>query len=207
MFEQTVTAIFYFFKSLGLSGAFLSMALENLGVPLPTEIGYLIGQNLINIEKSSYLVVLLVLTLGHIAGSLISYKIGRLGDNFVSKRLRQNYRVIEISSKLKSWYKRYGNATVFLARFVGYVRPWSSFIAGFAGVAFLPFLFWTALGSLIFNIFALYFSQIFIFIWRRYTTYHFIFALLSLLLFFGLFIYEFVRQKVRTKNKKRTPRL
>ncbi|HOX41662.1 MAG TPA: DedA family protein [bacterium] len=193
MIQSLSIDLFNFFKDLGIWGAFLSMMIENMGIPLPTEIGYLIGQDLIQRQVHSYPLVLAILTIGHVLGSVISFMAGRVGDNFVIERLKRNGRVQETHDKLESWYQKYGNLTVFLTRFVGYVRPWSSFVAGFAGVKFWQFFLWTTLGSLIFNIICLYFSGVFILIWRKYAVYHVALISIMAILFFAVIIYQVFR--------------
>jgi membrane protein DedA with SNARE-associated domain len=101
------------------------MVIENISIPLPTEIDYLIGQNIINRKLFSYQLVLLVLTIGHLTGSLIAYSIGRWGDNFVHQKLKNNSKILKTQKKLIDWYNKYGEITVFLTRFIGYIRPWS----------------------------------------------------------------------------------
>jgi membrane protein DedA with SNARE-associated domain len=140
------------------------------------------------------------LTAGHVFGSLASYFVGRAGDRFVTNKFDRTKKLSEVHEKLKKWYAKYGNFTVFLARFVGYVRPWSSFIAGFAKVDVWPFLIWTALGSLLFNVITLYFSGIFILIWRKYSNLHLIFIIISMILFFGLIIYELIAHFLSSKR-------
>lgn len=204
MIEQLVSTTFHLFKDLGIWGSFLSMVIENIGIPLPTEAGYLIAQDLISRSVFSYPFVLFVLTAGHLTGAVISFWIGRIGGKAVEKRFEKNNKLAEVQDKLKKWYQKYGNFTVFLTRFVGYVRPWSSFVAGFAEIEFWPFLLWTALGSLIFNVMTLYFSSIFILIWRRYSTFHILFIVISTVLFFGFIIYEIINffwTKGKGKNK------
>ncbi len=203
MIDHPINWCFHLFQHLGMFGAFLSMLIENLGIPLPTEIGYLIGQNSINTGRYAYLFVLAVLTFGHVAGSLISYTIGKLGHGFVSRKIEKKQRIAVVHDKLEGWYAKYGNLTVFLTRFVGYVRPWSSYIAGFAGVEFWTFLAWTALGSLIFNILTLYFTSIFLLVWRRFSTYHFLFIAIGLILFFGLVITELLKYFIRLAKARR----
>lgn len=203
MIEQLSLDIFYFFKALGLSGAFLSMMVENIGIPLPTEIGYLIAQDAIERSTHSYLFILFVLTLGHLVGALISYGLGRWGGIAITTRLKRNKKIAEVHDKLEEWYQKYGSLTIFITRFVGYVRPWSSIVAGFAGVKFWPFLIWTTIGSIIFNVFGLYFSSIFILIWRRYEVYHFVFIVFLTVMFFGVFFYEIIKYLVRRTGSKR----
>lgn len=201
MMSSLVMVIFSFFKSLGIWGAMLSMVIENIGVPLPTEIGYLIAQDLINAQKISFYFALLILTVGHLAGSLVAYSIGRWGDRYLSRKILKSKHIVEVNHRLKSWYKRYGDVTVFLTRFVGYVRPWSSFVAGFAAVPVLPFIIWTTLGSLIFNALCLYLSQIFILIWRRYAVLHFAIVFTGIILFSGLIIYGLVKRLLARQKK------
>lgn len=201
MIDQFVTIIFHFFRSIGTGGIFSSMFIENIGIPLPTEIGYLLGQDMVNAGRHSYFFIIFILTLGHVSGSIVSYYVGRLGDNYVTNKIKSNKRIVIVQQKLKSWYKRYGDLTVFLTRFVGYVRPWSSFVAGFSGVKLVPFLVWTTLGSLIFNIFTLYFTSIFILVWRRYAFLHVILILGAFTLFFGFIIYETIKWLISLKKK------
>lgn len=201
MISAVMLYFFELFKSLSLLGAFLSMFIENIAIPLPTEIGYLIGHDLIARGRYSYLVVLFVLTLGHVAGSVISYYIGRLGDNYIKDKISKSSKVKEVHDKLELWYRDYGNLTVFITRFVGYVRPWSSIVAGLAEVPLGPFVLWTTLGSLIFNIINIYFAGIFILIWRRYEALHFLLISLAITFTLAVFIYGAIKHY---RSKKRS---
>jgi len=193
MIENLILTIFHFFRGLGITGMFLSMFTENIGIPLPTEIGYLVGQELVNLGKYHYWLILLVTTAGHVGGSLVSYGLGRWGDSAVSRKIRQQKRIIKVHERLSKWYQKYGNLTIFLTRFVGYVRPWSSYVAGFAGVRFWPFFIYTLIGSIIFNIFNLYFANVFILIWRRYVILHLLIVSVIGLIFFAFIIYELLK--------------
>ena len=202
MIENLLLTIFHFFRSLGISGVFLSKFIENIGIPLPTEIGYLVGQELVNLGKYHYWLILLVTTGGHVLGSLVSYGLGRWGDMSISRRIRQSGKIVKVHLKLAKWYKKYGNLTIFLTRFIGYVRPWSSYVAGFAGVKFWPFFLLTLIGSLIFNIFNLYFANVFILIWRKFAPFHFFIVTLVGLTFFAFIIYSLVKSLWGSKEKK-----
>jgi len=201
--EHLLLTVYHLFKRLGLAGAFLSMLIENVGIPLPTEIGYVIASELTARGIFNYSLVVILLTLGHLAGSLISWGIGRWGNDYTSRKLQGVRRIVETREKLERWYQRYGDLTVFLTRFVGYVRPWSSFVAGFAKVGLLPFVVWTFLGSAIFNFFSLYLAGIFILVWRRYSEYHFLIALALLLTFFALIVREVLRGVLRKVSRRR----
>jgi len=194
MTELAIT-IFAFLKSLGSAGIFLSMFIENLGIPFPTEFGYLLGVDLINNQKASVFFMVSILTFGHLFGAILSYFIGKRGDIYTKEKDNPESNLFRIHAKLTKWYKKYGNLTIFFTRFIGYVRPWSSFAAGFAGVDFVPFVIWTTIGSLVFNIIALYFSSFLILVWRRYEYLHVFIVILFLLLFFLTVIYNFVKKR------------
>ncbi len=200
MIEHFVVIIYRWFENLGLFGSYLSMLIENIGIPLPTEIGYLIGQNLINKGFESYLLVLTVLTLGHLTGATIAYGVGRWGDKLVTQRIMKWQKITRVHAKLHQWFQKYGNFAIFLTRFFGYVRPWSSFAAGFAGFSFAPFILYTFVGSLIFNIFNLYFSEFLILAWHRYIAYHFIILCVLSLAFFAFMIWVLIKSFFKRKK-------
>lgn len=190
MIEGFITWVFHLFQSFGSFGVFLSMFIENIGVPLPTEIGYLVGQGLINEGRATFVEILIIVTIGHISGSILSYLVGLWGENITKKMIKIG-KIAETQRKLVIWYKKYGDLAIFLARFVGYIRPWSSFIAGFSEVKFLPFIIWTTIGSLIFNIGVLLFSKSVMIVWDRYVFLHIIIIAVGFCLFFGFLLYEF----------------
>lgn len=201
MFRHLFEYFFVLFKSLSVFGVFLSMFIENIGIPLPTEIGYLIAHDLVASGRYSYLLILLVLVAGHVIGSTVSYLFGVWGEKYIHNKLKGDNKLRGVQEKLNSWYSKYGDVTVFLARFVGYVRPWSSFVAGLAEVPFGIFLFWTTLGSLIFNILNLYLAKIFMAIWWRYEVYHFWIILIAFLFFFGGIIYSLINKVYSKKSQ------
>lgn len=200
MIENFVFVIYRWFEHLGLFGSYLSMVIENIGIPLPTAIGYLIGQNLINKQIDSYFWVLTVLTLGHLTGALIAYSVGRWGDRLLTHRIIKWKKINLVHQKLHQWFWKYGNFAIFLTRFVGYFRPWSSFIAGFAGFPIGLFFVYTLLGSLIFNIFFLYLSEFFILVWHRYIAYHFVILVLISITFFAFIIWTLIKTIFHNKK-------
>jgi len=149
------------------TGVFFSLVIENIGVPFPIEAAYLIAADLIKHGQSYYL-WLIILTAGHLCGSLISYGIGWWGEEYLMKRFGVRPGFIKASIAIHGWYQRYGSYTIFATRFIGYVRPWASLVAGFAKIRWQPFLWWTLIGSLLFNILALEITVYFMHLWTRY---------------------------------------
>ncbi|MGQ9532801.1 MAG: DedA family protein [Desulfotomaculales bacterium] len=201
-------ALHRFWGSLGLGGIFLSVVVENLGVPFPIEGSYVLAYLLIQ-KGHSYPLMVLLLTAAHLAGSLVAYGVGYWGEGFLHRRFADNQEFLKTRRKLQDWYARYGALTVFVTRFIGYVRPWSSFVAGFARVNLLSFTFWTALGSLLFNVLLLEFTRYLICIWQSYVNLHAVIAVTLVLSFGGLLIWKILRGRKKpepTPSSEEKPR-
>lgn len=178
----------------GMFGAFLVMLVENLGVPFPTEVGFLVTQGLIEDHAIFYPLAVAILTLGHIVGASIAYAIGRWGDKSLQHFFAKNSRLHSSKKRLESWYAKWGSLTIFLTRIFGYVRPWASLTAGFARVDFGPFLLWTSVGSLVFTVSSLYLTRYIIRYWLRFPQFHAVMLVLIFLIFFGTILFEIGRQ-------------
>jgi len=149
------------------AGAFFSLVIENIGIPFPVEAAYLVASEMIK-HGQSYYFWLILLTAGHLCGSMISYGIGWWGEEYLMKRFSAKPGFIKASNSIHKWYQHYGSYTIFATRFIGYVRPWASLVAGFAKINWQPFLGWTFIGSLLFNILALEITVYFMDLWARY---------------------------------------
>jgi membrane protein DedA with SNARE-associated domain len=163
--------------SLGLAGIFLTVAIENIGVPFPIEASYIAACLLIQQKGYSYFLLLFILTTGHLSGSTAA--LGYRSEAFFLRLWKNKPKFTAIHDLVHRWYSRYGALTVFLTRFVGYVRPWSSFVAGFARIGWKTFVLWTFLGSLLFNIILLEFTARFLHIWFRYDHHRITFCAIS----------------------------
>lgn len=149
----------------GLIGIFISVAIESLGIPLPTEPAYIVGQSFITSGTHPAWLIHVVLYFGHMIGALISYFAGRhISKEFLKKKREYT----DTQRKLAGWYGKYGAVTVFGTRLIGYVRPWTSYVAGIAEVKFWPFFIFTSLATIILNACSLFFSATFLKIWEEY---------------------------------------
>lgn len=150
-----------------LAVIFFSIVIENVGVPLPVEASYILAASLIK-DGHSYFFMLTVLTMAHLAGSIIAYGLGCWGEGWLTRHLQKRPRFIKASQAIHRWYAQHGKATVFATRFIGYVRPWSSLVAGFAHVNFPSFVFYTLSGSFLFNIIVLVCTKYLLNLWYQY---------------------------------------
>jgi len=168
-------ALLRFLYKYTLPGMFGFMCLENLGVPfVPIELGYVVVQTLISQGKISYFVALIVFTIAHIISSVAAYF---LGERF-HKRLVKSKDFKNVTKRVERWYDRYGAATVLVTRFIGQIRPFSSYIAGIAEMPFAPFLAYTALGAVLFNAAAISLTKVGLRIWSHYPITHLFIAVL-----------------------------
>jgi membrane protein DedA with SNARE-associated domain len=158
-----------FLHHVGLPGIGLVVFLENLGIPLPTEAAYLVAQTLLYRGEASLFAVLFALQAGHFFGSWLSYEVGvRFRESRAVREVEPQ--ISEIQKKLGMWLEKYGLLAVFFSRLVGYVRPWSSYIAGLIELPRRPFLAYSFFGSLVFNLASLAFTREVLHFWDLYPA-------------------------------------
>lgn len=116
----------------------------------------------------SHIFMLAVMTAGHLTGSLLSYGLGWWGEGWLSRHMQKRPRFIQASQAIHKWYEKHGKATIFATRFIGYVRPWSSMVAGFAHIDFKSFVLYTLAGSILFNIAVMTFTHYLLSWWDQF---------------------------------------
>ena len=129
----------------GLAGVFIGMTLESTGVPLPSEVILPLGAVLFP-GLGGLLAVIVLGTLGNLAGSWIAYGIGAaIGVEWRGSRwLNRNH-----WEAANAWFQRYGNRAVFFSRMLPLVRTYISFPAGAANMSPWRFSAYTIAGSVI----------------------------------------------------------
>ena len=141
----------------GYFGLFVLMALESMVAPVPSEVvmpfaGYLVLQG-----RFSFWIAALVSGLGSIFGSLLSYYIGVYGGRpFVLKFGKYLLLEEEHLEWTEKWFKKQGEKTIFISRFVPVVRHLISIPAGMAKMPMQKFLVYTFAGASIWNLILLY---------------------------------------------------
>ena len=155
--EKLVDLIVNGISAFGYFGVFILMALESMIAPVPSEVvmpfaGYLVLQNRFN-----FWIVLFASSLGSIFGSFLSYYIGFYGGRPLvlkfGKYLLLEEEHLEWTEK---WFKKQGEKTIFISRFVPVVRHLISIPAGIARMSMHKFLVYTFIGAAIWNFILLY---------------------------------------------------
>lgn len=133
----------------GYAGLFLVMVLGNMAIPVGAEIVIVVAGAAAGAgHLSSWLLVALIATFGEIVGGLILYAIGYYGGAPVAHRFGR--RAVHELARVHVFYERYGARTVFICRFVPFIRGIASLPAGASQMPKRYFLTYHALGSAIF---------------------------------------------------------
>jgi len=139
-------------EALGYPGIFLFMFVEGAITPIPSVVivpfaGALAAQGAMSLP-----IVVVVASLGTMAGSGVAYHIGlRFGRPFVLKYGRYLFLDESDLVRAEGWFRKWGNAGVFLANCFAGSRSIVAYPAGAGRMPFVPFLLATLGGALIWN--------------------------------------------------------
>jgi membrane-associated protein len=135
----------------GLLILFALIAMESAGVPLPGETALITAAVLAQRgEFHSIETVIVVAALAAIVGDNVGYWIGRKGGRALLQRtpiIRDAFeRALPPSER---FFARHGAKTVFLGRFVAFLRITAAWLAGISHMPWWRFFFWNALGGIV----------------------------------------------------------
>ncbi|HAJ78660.1 MAG TPA: hypothetical protein DCO75_02720 [Fibrobacteres bacterium] len=185
----------------GYLGVFIFMTMESMVLPVPSEAvmpfaGFLIAEN-----TFTFLNVIIVSTLASITGSLISYVAGYYGGMpFVKKFGRY---VLLDESELETteiFFKKHGDITIFVCRFIPVVRHLISIPAGVAKMNIVKFSIFTIIGAGMWNAFLAYLGFMLKNNWTtvmKYSHYIDIAVVLFLVALIGLYVWRHLKKKAK----------
>lgn len=188
-------------SSIGYFGIFFLMILESMVVPVPSELvlpfaGFLISQG-----KFTFLFVILASSLGSIVGSLISYYMGYYGGHrIVTKYGKYLFLDLEDLKKTEIWFKKRGDRTIFISRFIPVVRHLISIPAGIGKMNIKKFCFYTLAGATIWNFILVYSGYILGKNWEKIRHYSEPLSIIVAGILFAGFIY-FIYRHIKNKRK------
>ena len=150
MFDWITSTI----RSLGYVGVVALTFLENLFPPIPSELVIPLAGFVAASDELHIWGVIVAATAGSLAGAALWYEIGRrVGERRVRAWVDRFGKWITLRpedvDRAQDWFKRHGSSAVFLGRLVPGVRTLVSLPAGFAGMSRIPFLFYSAAGTVI----------------------------------------------------------
>ena len=141
------------FARYGYAVVFVGVLLENAGLPVPGETVLLAGSALAQFGRLHLPTVIVLAIAGATLGDNIGFLIGRrFGRALV---VRFGARLGLTAARLQMFdrfFHLFGPQTIFIARFVTGLRVFGALLAGASGLRWRTFLFYNALGAVVWSI-------------------------------------------------------
>lgn len=189
--------IISFLSEWGYSALFVTMALENMNVPIPSEIilgfaGFLVSQQIF-----SFWPTVIVATIAGVVGSLLSYWIGATsGRLFLLKIAEKNSFTNKKLQIADAWFKKYGGLAVFTGRLLPGIRTFISLPAGISHYPLVQFVIYTIIGTIPWTLMLIYIGDLLGENWHELLNYKLELALFSIgVLIIALVLYFIIRQR------------
>lgn len=133
----------------------LFIFIECVGVPLPGETILLLASFLSATDSRLQLpLIILCAIVGAVLGDNVGYWIGRTGGRvFVERYGRFFFVKMEHLERAEAFFERHGAKTVFFGRFISLLRIWSAVLAGMNRMPWRSFLFYNALGGIVWSLY------------------------------------------------------
>ncbi len=120
------------------------------GVPLPAVAVLLAAEAAARRGTLTLSYVIVVGSAAAVMGSTIGYVLGRLGGRDLMLRLARRFHASETRvDALEQFFKRHGGKTIFIGRWVIFVRLWGSIAAGAARMPVPEFMFYNVTGGIL----------------------------------------------------------
>lgn len=144
-------------SSFGFAGIFLLMLLESTVFPIPSELVMPFAGFMVAKGEMDFLFIVLIATSGSLAGSAISYFIGKFFGKAAFLKFGKYFLLEQKHLDIAhEWFGNFGGKTVFLCRFVPAIRHVISIPAGIAEMNFAKFALYTFAGAFCWNAFLTY---------------------------------------------------
>jgi undecaprenyl-diphosphatase len=117
---------------------FFLEAVVGIGLIIPGAIVAILLGTLISRGGFNFQSLMIAGSLGFLAGDILSFYLGSKGTSFFTS----DAKLLKLSllEKGKGFFERHGSKSVFLGRFIGFVRPLTPFIAGLSKMSWTRFL-------------------------------------------------------------------
>lgn len=135
----------------GYLGICFLIALENIFPPIPSEVILTFSGFLTTYSTLSFFGVLVSATIGSLIGAIILYYLGYFSKDILNKFFKD-----EDLDKANAWFSKKGYKTVLFCRFVPIIRSLVSIPAGINKMKMSIFLFYTLIGTIIWNVILIY---------------------------------------------------
>lgn len=134
----------------GLFLLFVLIAIESAGVPIPGETALVIAGFLASQGHWGIVWVIVVAAAGAIIGDNIGYWLGRVGGRKLLERWEFTRRYAEKAlPPSERFFNKHGGKTVFLGRFIAFLRVTAAWLAGISRMHWWEFAAWNAAGGIV----------------------------------------------------------
>lgn len=194
----------------GYLGVFLLITIENIFPPIPSELILTFGGFMTISSNMNIWGVILSATLGSVFGAIILYILGSVMNSERLEKLMNSKlaKILHLKKddvkKADNWFAKYGNRAIFLCRFVPIVRSLISIPAGMSKMKMKGFLFFTTLGTFIWNVVLVYLGRLAGEGWEKVSTYFDFYTMISAVLLTSivlLFCIVFIKKRFTGKVK------
>lgn len=136
-------------KTIGLPLLFLVVGAESAGIPLPGETSLVLAAVLAQHGHFNIVAVIVVAAAGAIVGDNVGYWIARKGGRRLLKRWGRIARWSDKAlPRAERFFERHGGKTVFVGRFIAFLRITAAWLAGLSGMSWWRFFLWNAAGGI-----------------------------------------------------------
>jgi membrane protein DedA with SNARE-associated domain len=132
---------------LGVGGM---LFLEDFGIPVPGEIMLIAAAVLAGSGQMNIAVVFLIAVLAAVIGDNIGFIVGHFGGRPLAERFgRYVFLTPQRLDRAEEFFNRHGGKVVAVARFIDGLRQINGLLAGIAGMGWLKFLGYNAMGAVL----------------------------------------------------------
>lgn len=152
LFDTVVNSLVIFIDKIGYAGIFIGMFLESTVFPLPSELIMIPAGIAASHGSMNIYIAIFVGVLGNVAGAVFSYYVAlSLGRKILLKIGKYFFVKEKTIIKIENFFKSHGPISIFIGRLIPGFRHFISLPAGVAKMDIKLFIFYTAIGSAIWN--------------------------------------------------------
>jgi membrane protein DedA with SNARE-associated domain len=139
-----------FLERYGYLAVALLVAVEGMGIPISGGASVVAAGTFAAHDTLNIIGVILAASAGAVAGSTISYFIGRRGGRALLEKHGHRIRLdAQKLAKTESYYARHGVRTIFFGRYIAPVRVFGGLLAGVARMPFATFMVANVIGAVV----------------------------------------------------------
>ncbi|HEY7570150.1 MAG TPA: DedA family protein [Nitrososphaeraceae archaeon] len=191
-----------FISSVGYIGIFFLMVLESAMIPIPSEIIMPFSGFLVSAGKFGPILVVLAGSLGNLVGSILTYYFGlKVGRSFIIRYGKYIFFKKEHLEFTERLFQNYGDKISFVGRLLPVIRTYVSLPAGIGKTNFTKFVFYTLVGSLIWNSVLTYAGMQLGNNWKNIDKYSIYLDIATICIFIGFSIWLILKFKKSRKKQ------